>query len=253
MAKRSQYLFWTINLIFALVAIGHVWSVATGHGELAVLSKMMLSLSMAALLRQQLKDAIPITIWTAVLFCLCGDVLLQPLDTDYANMEHGRDVNFFAGIVCFILAYGNLVRYLLQLVPDWRHRVRAQPLPLMLNVAVTIGLLTWMTCYNRAESRLVPVLWLYSPVVVSCATLSVYVRGAVQIVHWVMLAAGCHIILLSDTLIGLTAFPQVVMPWWSNPVWILSSYALGIVLVFNAVVAIQKSRFAVPTAGLRSV
>jgi hypothetical protein len=63
------------------------------------------------------------------------------------------------------------------------------------------------------------------------------------------LAAGCNIIVLSDTFIGLTVFPKMAMPWVANPLWILTSYALGIVLIFNAVIFIEKSRLAAAPAG----
>jgi hypothetical protein len=203
-------------------------------------SKFFLCFILAVLLMQQLGHRIPITILSAVLFCMSGDVLLQPLDLDYTDMSGDRPVHFILGVVCFCAAYVQLARYYLSLNPEWAARIKAQPWALVVNVLVTLTVLVWLTVHNQAPSYLLIVLWLYSPVVIGAATLAVYVRGNVGALPFLALVIGSNAIAFSDTIIGLTVFAKVAMPFLSNPVWILSTYILGIFLVFNAVILIEK-------------
>ncbi|PRC95108.1 lysoplasmalogenase family protein [Solimicrobium silvestre] len=230
-----------LNLLFLLDAIWQIWALATHHTDQTLISKFLLCFILALLLSQQLANKLPLKILAAVLFCLAGDILLQPLDLNYADMTGTRPINFVLGVLCFCAAYGNLARYYLALNPDWREDIKAQPLPLVANILITLAVLIWITLNNQAPAYLLLVLWLYSPIVVGAATLAVYTRSKLQFLPYLALVLGSNVIVFSDTIIGLTAFVGVTMPWFSNPIWILSTYILGIFLVFNAILCIEKT------------
>jgi YhhN family len=233
--------FRVLNGVFLLDAIWHIWALATNHTDFTLVSKFFLGFTLALLLRIQLQKKIPMTVLIAILFCLAGDILLQPLDLNYADMSGDRPVHFLLGVICFCVAYGHLARYLMDLNPGWRADIRAQPWVCVLNVLITLVVLVWMTMHNQAPTWLLAVLWIYSPIVVGAATLATYLRGHVGFWPCLGLVAGANVIVISDTMIGLTAFTHVTMPWISNPVWILSTYIIGIFCVFNAVILIEKS------------
>ena len=92
----------------------------------------------------------------------------------------------------------------------------------------------------QAAPYLLLVLLIYSPIVVGLATIAFYVRGRITSPPYIALLIGCNSIVFSDTLIGLTAFAKLTFPLAPNPVWILSTYIVGIFLVFNAVIFIEK-------------
>jgi hypothetical protein len=230
-----------LNGLFVLDACWHIWALATNHTELTLISKFFLGFTLALLLRFQLQNKLPATVLIAILFCLAGDVLLQPLDLNYADMNGERSIHFVLGVVCFCVAYGHLARYFLSLNPNCIADIKAQPWVLIFNVLITLVVLSWMTVHNQAPTWLLAVLWVYSPVVVSAATLATYARGYVSFWPYLALVAGSNVIVFSDTIIGLTAFAHISMPWMGNPVWILSTYIVGIFFVFNAIIFIEKS------------
>jgi hypothetical protein len=232
--------YWMLNLAFLLDASWHVWALATNHTSYTLISKFLLGFTLAVLLKQQLREKLPLTILIAILFCLAGDILLQPLDLNYADMSGDRPVHFMLGVFCFCVAYGNLMRYYLELNPDWSDDIKTQPWPLAVNVTITLVVLIWMTLHSQAQPYLLYVLWLYSPVVVGAATLAIYTRRSASLRPFLALVAGSNVIVFSDTVIGLSVFDKISMPWLSNPVWILSSYIAGIFLIFNAVIFIEK-------------
>jgi hypothetical protein len=232
--------FWVVNLVFLLDAVWHVWGLATNHNEFTLVSKFLLGFTLALLLKQQLRQQLPVNILIAILFCLAGDVLLQPLDLNYADMSADRPVHFILGVICFCVAYGHLMLYYMDLNPGWLVQIKTQPWPLLVNLTVTLSVLIWMTFHNQAPAYLLIVLWLYSPIVVGAATLALYTRANLSLIPFLALVAGSNAIVFSDTVIGLTVFAKISMPGLSNPVWILSTYILGIFLIFNAVLAIEK-------------
>ncbi len=232
--------FWLFNSLFGLDGGWHIWAITHDQSGPALISKFLLCLLMALMLKRELGQRVPATILVAVLFCLTGDVLLQPLDMNYADMSGSRPGQFVLGVVCFCLAYGHLARYFLDINPDWRNDLRRRPVPAGVNVMVTLLVLGAMTLYNRAPVYLLPVLWMYSPVVVGMATLTLYLHNRTGLLPFLALVAGCNALVFSDTLIGLTVFVKMTMPWQPNPVWILSTYMLGIGLVFNAIIFIEK-------------
>ena len=238
--RPSALSFWLFNSLFFLDGCWHVWAVFHNHAELTVISKFLLCLLLVMLLIRELGDQLPSNILIAVLFCLTGDVLLQPLDLNYADMSGIRPNQFIVGVVCFCFAYGHLARYFLDLNPDWRNDIKNKPAPCCFNVVMTLIVLGWMTFYNQAPVYLLVVLWIYSLIVVGMATLSMYLYGKVGLWPFLALVAGTNALVFSDTVIGLTVFVKIAMPWLANPVWILTAYILGIALVFNATIFIEK-------------
>ncbi len=236
----TPFSFWLVNGVFLLDAAWHVWGLATNHSNFSLASKFLLGCTLAVLLKQQLKQQLPLNILIAILFCIVGDVLLQPLDLNYADMGADRPLHFILGVICFCVAYGHLVLYYMNLNPGWLDQIKKQPAPLAANLAVTLLVLVWMTLHNRAPAYLLIVLWLYSPIVVGAATLAMYARAAVSVAPFVALVVGSNALVFSDTIIGLTVYTKMAMPWLSNPVWILATYILGIFLIFNAVLVIEK-------------
>jgi len=232
------------NLLFVADAAWHIWALASGHTEYTLISKFLLCFILAILLKQQLGNRLPVTVLVAVLFCLVGDVLLQALDLNYADLSGERQVHFILGVLCFCVAYGQLALYFLRLNPDCLTQIRTHPGILLFNVFITLAVLIWMTLHNQAPAYLLIVLWLYSPVVVAAATLAAYTQTALRLPLYLMLIAGTNVIVFSDTVIGLTVFAKMTMPVLSNPVWILSTYMVGIGLVFNAVIQIEQKRSA---------
>jgi len=232
-----------LNGLFLIDAAWHIWAVASGSAEFTLVSKLLLGLTLAVLLRHQLKRQLPINVLVAILFCMIGDVLLEPLDLNYADMSGDRPVHFVLGVLCFCIAYAHLARYYLTLVPHCLSLIKAQPWPLVTNLVITLAVLIWMTVSNQAPAYLLVVLWVYSPVVVGAATLAVYTQSRLDLLPFLALVVGSNMIVFSDTIIGLTVFTKISMPLLSNPVWILSTYALGIFLVFNAIIQIEKRSF----------
>jgi len=232
--------YWMLNLAFLLDASWHVWALATNHSGYTLISKFLLGFTLAVMLKQQLSERLPLSVLIAILFCLAGDVLLQPLDLNYADMSGDRPTHFILGVFCFCVAYGHLMRYYTELNPEWSDDIKAQPWVLAANLVLTLVVLVWMTLHNQAQPYLLYVLWLYSPVVAGAATLAVYTRRNVSLWPFLALVAGSNVILFSDTVIGLTVFDKISMPWLANPVWILSTYIAGIFLIFNAVIFIEK-------------
>lgn len=228
------------NFLFILDAIWHMWALVAGRTDQLLTSKFFLCFILTILLLQQLGNKLPVKILTAVLFCLVGDVLLQPLDLNYADLSGIRTDHFVLGVLCFCLAYGNLARYYFQLNSTCWLDIKAKPWVLIVNGLITLAVLIWITLHNQAPTYLVIVIWLYSPIVVGAATLAVYTRNRVNFLPFIALVIGSNIIVFSDTIIGLTAFVKITMPWFSNPVWILSTYIVGIFLVFNAIICMEK-------------
>lgn len=232
--------YWMLNLAFLLDAVWHVWALATNHTGFTLLSKFFLGFTLAILLKQQLKHQLPMCILIAILFCLAGDMLLQPLDLNYADMSNDRPLHFILGVFCFCVAYGHLARYYLDLNPDWFDDIKAQPWILVLNLFVMLIALLWMTFHNQAPAYLLCVLWLYSPIVVGIATLAAYTRSNASLWPFLALVAGGNVIVFSDAIIGLTVFMHITMPWFGNPVWILATYITGLFFTFNAIIHIEK-------------
>ncbi len=238
--KKHTLSYLGLNLLFILDAAWLLWAIASAHVEQTLPAKFLLCFILWQLLSRHIK--LQPVLLTAVLFCLCGDVLLQPLDMNYTDLGNWRWLHFVLGVLCFCCAYGSLGCYYLKLNPDWRAHMRAQPATLLLNSLVTVPVLLWMSCYNQASPYLLLVLWLYSPIVVGSATLAMYTRKAIPVLPWVILLVGSNCLIISDTAIGLTAFTHTTLPWMSNPLWILSSYILGIFAVFNAILLIERQR-----------
>ena len=231
-----------LNLLFMLDAIWHLQALTSNQPDQALISKFLLCFILLILLAKQLGKKAPLSIITAVLFCLVGDVLLQPLDLNYADMSGMRPVNFVLGVLCFCMAYGNLAWYYFQLNPNCLSEIKAKPGILLANLVLTLAMLVWMTLHNSAQAYLLVVVWLYSPIVVGAATLAFYTRDKINFLSFIALVLGSNIIVMSDAIIGLTALVNIKMPWLGNPVWILSTYILGIFLVFNAIVSIGTMR-----------
>lgn len=246
LSRTDPKIFWLLNCLFVADATVHVVTLANGQTGCAVLTKLLLCLLLALQLSCRLGSRVPATVWTAVLLCATGDVLLQPIDADYTDLRGDRAQHFLGGVLCFSIAYAQLIRYLLHRTPDWRARMRQQPVPALVNTALCLGVTTLLSCTSKASPALVAVLWLYSPVVVGLATLSVYVRGTMSRRAWRALVTGCNVIAVSDTLIGVTVFPQLRLPFPGNPAWIVGSYAVGIFLICHAVIAAES-----PSSGVK--
>lgn len=234
--------YWALNGVFLADATWHCWALATNHSSTTLISKFFLGFTLALLLKQQLRDRLPTTVLIAILFCIAGDILLHPLDLNYTDMSADRPVHFILGVICFCVAYGHLARYFMDLNPEWRSAITAQPWALIFNCMVTLVVLLWMTLHSQAQSYLLAVLWLYSPIVVGAATLATYTYARVRLLPFLALLVGMNLIVISDTIIGLSVFARISLPWLSNSVWILSTYIAGIFLVFNAVIYIENAR-----------
>ncbi len=228
------------NAVFLIAAAWQIHALLNDLSNQAFISKFSLCFLLFFLLIDQLGKSAPLNIVISVLFCLIGDVLLQPLDMDYTDLADARQFHFILGVLSFCIAYGSLARYLMSLNPSWRAAIKAQPATLILNSVASLAVLVWIALNNQAAPYLLLVLLIYSPIVVGLATIAFYVRGRITSPPYIALLIGCNSIVFSDTLIGLTAFAKLTFPLAPNPVWILSTYIVGIFLVFNAVIFIEK-------------